>query len=44
LQILYDSIQAVGGDVSGMTRAEVRTFEDQAFVGRAARPGRLLGD
>ena len=28
LQILYDSIQAVGGDTTGMTRAEVRTFED----------------
>jgi len=28
LQIMYDSIQAVGGDVSGMTRAEVRTFEN----------------
>ena len=26
LQILFDSIQAVGGDVSGATRAEVRTF------------------
>ena len=28
LQILYDSIQAVDGDVTGTTRAEVRTFED----------------
>jgi len=28
LQILYDSIQAVGGDVTGMTRAEVRTFDN----------------
>lgn len=28
LQILYDSIQAVNGDTTGMTRAEVRTFED----------------
>jgi hypothetical protein len=27
LQILYDSIQAVDGDVSGLTRAEIRTFE-----------------
>jgi len=26
LQILFDSIQAVGGDVTGATRAEVRTF------------------
>ena len=28
LQILYDSIQAVDGDVTGMTRAEVRTFDN----------------
>ena len=28
LQILYDSIQAVDGDVAGMTRAEVRTFNN----------------
>ncbi|WP_374686331.1 hypothetical protein [Promineifilum sp.] len=28
MQILYDSIQAVRGDVAAMTRAEVRTFED----------------
>ena len=27
LQILYDSIQAVDGDLTGTTRAEVRTFE-----------------
>lgn len=27
MQILYDSIQAVGGDVSGLTRAEVRTWK-----------------
>ena len=27
LQILYDSTQAVGGDLTGATRAEVRTFE-----------------
>ena len=27
LQILYDSTQAVGGDLTGTTRAEVRTFE-----------------
>jgi len=26
LQILFDSIQAVGGDLTGATRAEVRTF------------------
>ena len=28
LQILYDSLVAVDGDTTGMTRAEVRTFED----------------
>lgn len=28
LQILYDSIQAVDGDLTGTTRAEIRTFED----------------
>jgi hypothetical protein len=28
LQILYDSIQAVDGDLTGTTRAEVRTFEN----------------
>jgi len=28
LQILYDSIRAVDGDLTGTTRAEVRTFED----------------
>ncbi len=28
LQILYDSIQVVDGDVTGMTRAEVRTFDN----------------
>ncbi len=28
LQILFDSIQAVGGDVTGATRAEVRTFDN----------------
>jgi hypothetical protein len=27
LQILYDSIEAIGGDLAGTTRAEVRTFE-----------------
>ncbi len=26
LQILYDSIEAVGGDVTGLTRADVRTW------------------
>ncbi len=28
LQILYDSIEAVGGDLTGVTRAEVRTFDN----------------
>ena len=28
LQILFDSIQVVGGDVTGATRAEVRTFDN----------------
>ncbi len=28
MQILYDSIRAVGGDVTGLTRAEVRTFDN----------------
>ena len=28
MQILYDSIQVVGGDVTGLTRAEVRTFDN----------------
>ena len=28
MQILYDSIQAVNGDVNGLTRAEVRTFDN----------------
>ncbi len=28
LQILFDSIQVVDGDVTGMTRAEVRTFDN----------------
>ncbi len=28
LQILYDSIQAVDGDLTGATRAEVRTFDN----------------
>ena len=28
LQILYDSIQAVDGDLTGTTRAEVRTFDN----------------
>ncbi len=27
LQILYDSIEAVGGDLTGLTRAEVRTWD-----------------
>lgn len=27
MQFLYDSIEAVGGDVSGLTRAEVRTWD-----------------
>jgi len=28
LQILYDSINAVNGDVAAMTRAEIRTYEE----------------
>ena len=28
LQILYDSINAVNGDLTGKTRAEIRTYED----------------
>jgi len=28
MQILYDSIQAVDGDLTGLTRAEVRTFDN----------------
>jgi hypothetical protein len=28
LQILYDSIEAVDGDLTGLTRAEIRTFEN----------------
>ena len=28
MQILFDSIQAVDGDVTGITRAEVRTFDN----------------
>ncbi len=28
LQILFDSTQAVDGDMTGMTRAEVRTFDN----------------
>jgi hypothetical protein len=27
LQILYDSIEAIGGDLTGTTRAEIRTFD-----------------
>jgi hypothetical protein len=28
LQILYDSIDAVNGDLTGKTRAEIRTYDD----------------